>query len=80
MLACSFSLVDRLAPEGTVTEAFAWVVAAVGAGGSLGSFAAGIGQDAAGVPGAFAGAVRGVLALALCLLGGRTLRPVPAVA
>ncbi|MFB4311155.1 MFS transporter [Actinomadura sp. GTD37] len=76
VLACSFSLVDRLAPAGTVTEAFAWVVAAVGAGGSLGSFVAGVGQDAAGVPGAFAGAgAGGVLALALYLLGGRTLRP-----
>ncbi|MEU5994471.1 MFS transporter [Spirillospora sp. NPDC047418] len=78
VLACSFALVDRLAPAGTVTEAFAWVVAAVGAGGALGSFVAGIGQDAAGVPGAFAGAgVGGVLALTLCLLGGRTLRPIP---
>ncbi|CNG03920.1 Major facilitator superfamily MFS [Mycobacterium tuberculosis] len=77
VLACSFALVDRLAPAGTVTEAFAWVVAAVGAGGSLGSFVAGIGQDAAGVPGAFAGAgVGGVLALTLALLGGRTLHPI----
>ncbi|MFA1545245.1 MFS transporter [Actinomadura chokoriensis] len=76
VLACSFALVDRLAPAGTVTEAFAWVVAAIGAGGSLGSFVSGVGQDAAGVPGAFAGAgVGGVLALTLCLLGGRTLRP-----
>ncbi|WP_021594623.1 MULTISPECIES: MFS transporter [Actinomadura] len=79
VLACSFSLVDRLAPSGTVTEAFAWVVAAVGAGGSLGSFVSGIGQDLAGVPGAFAGAgAGGVLALLLCMLGGRTLRPVRA--
>lgn len=76
VLACSFALVDRLAPAGTVTEAFAWVVAAVGAGGSLGSLVAGIGQDLGGVPGAFAGAgAGGVLALALCLLGARTLRP-----
>ncbi|TMQ91075.1 MFS transporter [Actinomadura soli] len=76
VLACSFTLVDRLAPSGTVTEAFAWVVAAVGAGSSAGSFAAGLGQDLAGVPGAFAGAgAGGVLALACCLLGGRTLRP-----
>ncbi|MEU9844979.1 MFS transporter [Actinomadura sp. NPDC048032] len=76
VLACSFTLVDRLAPAGTVTEAFAWIVAAIGAGGSVGSFVSGVGQDAAGVPGAFAGAgVGGVLALALCLLGARTLRP-----
>ncbi|RKS72109.1 putative MFS family arabinose efflux permease [Actinomadura pelletieri DSM 43383] len=76
VLACSFTLVDRLAPSGTVTEAFAWVVAAVGGGASVGSFAAGLAQDLAGVRGAFAGAgVGGVLALALCLLGARTLRP-----
>ncbi|WP_433477086.1 MFS transporter [Spirillospora sp. CA-142024] len=83
VLACSFTLVDRLAPSGTVTEAFAWVVAAVGAGGSLGSFVSGVGQDVAGVPGAFAGAGSGgALALVLCLLGARTLRPaaVPAEA
>ncbi|WP_067483506.1 MFS transporter [Actinomadura hibisca] len=76
VLACSFSLVDHLAPVGTVTEAFAWIVAAVGAGGSLGSFVSGVGQDVAGVPGAFAGAgAGGVLALLVCLLGARTLRP-----
>ncbi|HEY8481551.1 MAG TPA: MFS transporter [Spirillospora sp.] len=76
VLACTFSLVDRLAPSGTVTEAFAWVVAAMGAGTSLGSFVAGFGQDAGGVPGAFAGAgIGGLLALSLCLLGARTLRP-----
>ncbi|MFV2174416.1 MFS transporter [Actinomadura sp. LOL_016] len=79
VLACSFSLVDRLAPAGTVTEAFAWVVAAVGAGGALGSAVSGFGQDLAGVPGAFAGAgVGGVLALVVCLLGVRTLRPIRA--
>ncbi|MBO2460041.1 MFS transporter [Actinomadura violacea] len=78
VLACSFTLVDRLAPSGTVTEAFAWVVAAIGAGGALGSAVAGFGEKLAGVPGAFAGAgIGGVLALALCLLGGRTLRPAP---
>ncbi|MBO2447045.1 MFS transporter [Actinomadura barringtoniae] len=76
VLACSFTLVDRLAPAGTVTEAFAWVVAAVGAGGSLGSAVSGLGEDLAGVSGAFAGAgMGGVLALLICLLGLRTLRP-----
>ncbi|MDL4815639.1 MFS transporter [Actinomadura opuntiae] len=79
VLACSFTLVDRLAPAGTVTEAFAWVVAAVGAGGAAGSAVAGFGEKLAGVPGAFAGAgIGGVLALALCLLGARTLRPAAA--
>ncbi|HEU5030172.1 MAG TPA: MFS transporter [Spirillospora sp.] len=79
VLACSFTLVDRLAPSGTVTEAFAWVVAAVGAGGAAGSAVAGFGEKLAGVPGAFAGAgMGGVLALVLCLLGARTLRPAAA--
>ncbi|GAA2422289.1 MFS transporter [Actinomadura vinacea] len=76
MLACSFTLVDRLAPSGTVTEAFAWIVAAVAVGGALGSAAAGLGQDLGGVPGAFAAAgLGGLLALAVCLLGARTYRP-----
>ncbi|WP_033423881.1 MFS transporter [Actinomadura flavalba] len=76
VLACCFSLVDGLAPAGTVTEAFAWIVAAVTAGGSLGSFAAGYGQEFGGVPGAFAGAaVGGLLALLLCLAGARLLHP-----
>jgi MFS family permease len=79
MLACSFTLVDRLAPSGTVTEAFAWVVAAFNVGAALGAVAAGIGQDLGGVPGAFGAAVAGgLLALAICLLGARPLRPVPA--
>jgi MFS family permease len=78
MLACSFSLVDRLAPSGTVTEAFAWIVAAFSVGGAIGSAAAGIGQDLAGVPGAFAAAgAGGLLALAACLPGARYLRPEP---
>jgi MFS family permease len=76
MLACCFTLVDRLAPRGTVTEAFAWVVAAVGAGAALGSALAGVGQDLEGVTGAFAGAgAGGVLAVAIGLLGRRRLRP-----
>jgi hypothetical protein len=78
MLACSFTLVDRLAPAGTVTEAFAWIVAAVGVGGAIGSAAAGLGQELAGVPGAFAAAgIGGLLALATCLAGS-TLFAVPA--
>ncbi|TNY37251.1 MFS transporter [Thermomonospora catenispora] len=78
-LACSFTLVDRLAPRGTVTEAFAWIVAAIGAGAALGSAVSGVGQDLADVPGAFAGAgAGGLLALLACLAARRTLRPAPA--
>jgi MFS family permease len=76
VLACSFSIVDGLAPRGTVTEAFAWVVAAMGGGAALGSAAAGIAGDLTGVPGAFAGAgLGGLLGLVLCLLGRHFLRP-----
>ncbi|WP_433333557.1 MFS transporter [Spirillospora sp. CA-294931] len=76
MLACSFSLVDRLAPTGTITEAFAWIVATFGVGGAIGSALAGLGHDLAGVPGAWATAgIGGVLALVCCLAGARPLRP-----
>lgn len=40
-LACAFVLVDALAPAGTVTEAFAWVVTAFATGGAFGSALAG---------------------------------------
>lgn len=76
MLACAFNLVDRLAPRGTVTEAFAWVVSAFGAGSALGAVTAGVGQELGGVSGAFAGAGAGAgLGLVLCLLGLRRFRP-----
>ncbi|RAY12234.1 MFS transporter [Actinomadura craniellae] len=78
VLACAFNLIDRLAPRGTVTEAFAWVVAAIGAGAALGSALAGVAQELAGVPGAFAGAgAGGLLAWAVIMLGRRPLRPAP---
>jgi MFS family permease len=78
-LACAFTMVDELAPRGTVTEAFAWVVAAMGGGTALGSAVAGVAGDHAGVPGAFAGAgLGGVLALGLSLLGRPLLRPATA--
>jgi MFS family permease len=78
VLACTFTLVDELAPQGTVTEAFAWVVTAMGTGGALGSAIAGRAGDLAGASGAFACAGGGgVLALAILLLGRRSLRSGP---
>jgi MFS family permease len=75
-LACAFTLVDELAPRGTVTEAFGWVVAAMGSGTAFGSAIAGVAGDLAGVSGAFAGAgIAGILALVLCLLGRGLMRP-----
>lgn len=75
VLACSFTMIDGLAPPGTVTEAFAWVVTAFGAGSAAGAALAGVAGDAAGVHGAFAVAsAGGVSALLVMLAGGRTQR------
>lgn len=41
LLTCVFQLVDRLAPPGTMTEAFAWLISAFLGGSSLGAFVAG---------------------------------------
>ena len=71
VLACSFTLVDGLAPRGTVTEAFAWLVTAFGVGSAVGAALAGLAGDAAGVHGAFAVAgAGGVLALLTLFAGG----------
>lgn len=71
VLACSFTLVDGLAPPGAVTEAFAWLVTAFGVGSAAGAALAGVAGDAAGVHGAFAVAgAGGVLALLTLAAGG----------
>ncbi len=71
VLACSFTLVDGLAPRGTVTEAFAWVVTAFAVGSSAGAALAGVAGDAAGVHGAFAVAgFGGLIALLVIAAGG----------
>ena len=53
VLTCVFQLVDRLAPAGTTTEAFAWLISAFLVGSSGGAAAAGALSDAARVGGAF---------------------------
>jgi MFS family permease len=74
-LATAFTLVDSLAPRGTVTEAFAWLVTAMALGAATGSAVAGIAGDLAGEHAAFACAgVSGVVALGICLLGRGTMR------
>jgi MFS family permease len=68
-----YSLVERAAPTGTLTEAFAWLATAVAVGAALGSALAGSLADAVGPGGvfAFAGAA-GALALAVAgSTGGR---------
>jgi MFS family permease len=74
VLACTFTLVDELAPRGTVTEAFAWVVTAVAGGAALGSATAGWAGDHLGTRGAFGCAgFGGLVALAVLLAGHRAL-------
>jgi MFS family permease len=71
VLACAFTLVDGLAPRGTVTEAFAWLVTAFGVGSAAGAALAGLAGDAWGVHGAFAVAgAGGVLALLTLIVCG----------
>jgi MFS family permease len=63
LLTCVFILVDLLAPRGTVTEAFAWVVTAFLIGSSAGSAAAGaLAQHADPVTAFLAGAGYSALA------------------
>ena len=76
VLTCVFQLVDRLAPRGTTTEAFAWLISAFLVGSSVGAAAAGSLSDAGRIAGALlvpagssalagvvaAGVVRGVAA------------------
>jgi MFS family permease len=79
VLACVFGLVEGLAPRGTVTEAFAWIVAAMTVGTAAGSALAGWLQEEAGNRAAFSGAALGGLAaVLLCLLGGAWVRTGPA--
>jgi MFS family permease len=68
VLACTFTLVDDLAPRGTVTEAFAWLVTAFGVGSSVGAALAGVAGDAGGAHAAFAVAGGGGLLAVLVIL------------
>jgi MFS family permease len=71
-----YTMVGRAAPEGTVTEAFAWLSTAVVTGGSAGNAAAGALAQGTGVAAAFvlAGAA-GALAVVIAVLRSRTLVP-----
>lgn len=74
VLACAFVVVDRHAPSGTVTEAFSWLVTAIGVGASLGTAAAGPAAQFGGVAAGFAVAAGGgFTALAVLLATGRFL-------
>lgn len=53
VLTCVFQLVDRLAPPGTTTEAFAWLISAFLVGSSVGAAAAGALSDSGRIGGTF---------------------------
>ena len=66
VLTCVFQLVDRLAPPGTTTEAFAWLISAFLVGSSAGAAAAGALSDSGRIGGAFlVAAAASLVALAI---------------
>jgi predicted MFS family arabinose efflux permease len=76
-LACGFLVVDRHAPAGTVTEAFSWVVTAIGVGAALGTAAAGLAAQRGGATAGFGTAAAGGVAAALVLLSTSRILTVP---
>ncbi|KIH98893.1 hypothetical protein LP52_10715 [Streptomonospora alba] len=68
-LACTFLLLGRLAPQGTTTEAFSWLISVFMCGSALGTAIAGVAADAAGALGVFA--VTGAVTVAAALLSLR---------
>lgn len=80
--AAVYAMVDRAAPAGTVTEAFAWLATAIGLGAAAGAAIAGVVAEGAGPATALAlGGAAGAVALLAATLGLNTLpRTVPTVA
>lgn len=73
-IACSFIVVDRHAPRGTVTEAFSWLVTTFGVGAAAGTALAGPAVELGGTAQGFAVAgAGGVVALLVLLATGRVL-------
>ncbi|MFB6819503.1 MFS transporter [Streptomyces sp. NPDC056347] len=73
-IACSFIVVDRHAPRGTVTEAFSWLVTTFGVGAAAGTAVAGPAVEAGGTSWSFAVAgAGGVAALLVLLATGKAL-------
>jgi MFS family permease len=78
--ASAYAMVDRAAPSGAVTEAFAWLATAMAVGGAAGSALGGVLADQAGASAAFALAGGAGVAAALVTmlragtLGARDLR------
>ncbi|WP_327270019.1 MFS transporter [Streptomyces sp. NBC_01218] len=73
-IACSFLVVDRHAPRGTVTEAFSWLVTTIGVGAAAGTAVAGPAVELGGTAWSFAVAgAGGVAALIVLLATGKFL-------
>jgi predicted MFS family arabinose efflux permease len=73
-LACAFLVVDRHAPAGTVTEAFSWLVTAIGVGAALGTALAGAVAQHGGTRAGFGvSAAGGAAAMLVLLVTGRIL-------
>ena len=69
-----YAMVDNAAPDGTITEAFAWLATAMAVGNAAGAAGAGIVADRAGPAAAFALAgAAGALALLTSMLRSRTI-------
>ena len=74
-----YAMVERAAPIGTVTEAFAWLATAMAVGSAAGAAGAGVLADRAGPTAAFAfGGAAGAVALVATALRSRTLKIRPA--
>ncbi|MFF4953986.1 MFS transporter [Streptomyces chattanoogensis] len=67
-LACAFVVVDRHAPNGTVTEAFSWLVTTFGVGSAVGASVVGPAVEGGGSAAGFAVAGAGGIAALLVLL------------
>jgi predicted MFS family arabinose efflux permease len=68
-----YAMVEDAAPDGTITEAFAWLAGAMAVGGAGGAAAAGVVVDTAGVTAAFALAgAAGALSTLIVIARSRT--------
>lgn len=81
LLTVTFKLIGDLAPKGTTTEAFGWLITLFACGNSAGSAIVGVVLDRAGQHWAAACSALGVAACLCTLLAGYRLltTPVPAI-
>ncbi|WP_414169700.1 MFS transporter [Streptoverticillium reticulum] len=76
-LACAFVVVDRHAPQGTVTEAFSWLVTSFGVGAAIGTAFVGPAVEYGGAMAGFVVAVGGGAAATAVLVGARRFLQAP---